>query len=142
MDVRQSQERSIPKIAEAHGIVSKHGDGNNLEEVARYSKEAMDDIRAKKGPRLLEFTTYRWREHCGPNYDISLGYRSQEELDHWRAKCPVETLKAKLLKNGGLTEDELVEMEKEIEEEIIDAFNFAKRSPFPEQQELLTHIYA
>lgn len=142
MEVRQPKERSIPKIAEAHGIISKHGDGNNLEEVASLSKAAIDDIRAKKGPRLLEFTTYRYREHCGPNYDVNLGYRSQEEVDSWESKCPILRLKNLLLSNNQLSEDELLDGDKKIQIEIDEAFLFAKESPFPEEQELQSHIYA
>ncbi|MCH9632020.1 MAG: Acetoin:2,6-dichlorophenolindophenol oxidoreductase subunit alpha [Chlamydiae bacterium] len=142
MEVRQPKERSIPKIAEAHGIISMHGDGNNLEEVASFSQTAIDDVRANKGPRLLEFTTYRYREHCGPNYDVNLGYRSQEEVDSWKLKCPILRLKNLLLSNNQLSEDELAHSELKIQTEIDEAFLFAKESPFPEEQELQSHIYA
>ncbi len=142
MEVRQPKERNIPKIAEAHGIPSKHGDGNDLQEVASMSCEAINDVRTKKGPRLLEFKTYRFREHCGPNYDVNLGYRSQEEVDSWMAKCPVLRLQNSLLSDNSLSKDELIEMEQKIQQEIDEAFEFSKESPFPQEQELLSHIYA
>ena len=142
MEVRQPKERSIPKIAEAHGIPSKHGDGNDIEEVASMTRSAIDEVRAKKGPRLLEFTTYRYREHCGPNYDVNLGYRSQEEIDHWESKCPILRAKNLLLSQNKLSKGEVEDMEQNIKEEIDEAFLFAKESPFPDEQELLTHIYA
>lgn len=142
MEVRQPQARNIPKIAEAHGIKTASGDGNNLEEVASISKNAIDQIRAGKGPQLLEFTTYRHLEHCGPNYDIHLGYRTQKELDAWKAKCPIECTKKHLADNNQLSPGELQEMEAVIKQEIDDAFSFAKKSPLPQEQELLNHIYA
>ena len=30
-------------------------------------------------PVFLEFVTYRYKEHVGPNDDINLGYRTQDE---------------------------------------------------------------
>lgn len=142
MEIRQPKERSISKIAEAHGIPAKQGDGNQVEEVMIYTKEAIEYIRSKKGPMLLEFVTYRFREHCGPNYDIDLGYRTKEEVDHWQAHCPIRQLKEKLIKNNLISFDEIKEMEKMIDYEINEAFVYAKNSPFPNQNELLTHIYA
>ncbi len=142
MQVRQPKERSITKIAEAHGMIAKQGNGNDLYEVMSLTKEATQAIRANKGPRLLEFSTYRWREHCGPNYDISLGYRTQQELDEWVQKCPVAHVKKILEKNKLLTEKELKSFEEKIEAEINHAFEFSEMSPFPAQDELLTHIYA
>ena len=38
----------------------------------------MTRIRAGRGPQFVELETYRWREHCGPNYDNDLGYRTEE----------------------------------------------------------------
>ncbi len=142
MEVRQPKERSIPKIAEAHGIVTSVGDGNDLEEVAKISSRAIDEIRDKKGPRLLEFTTYRYREHCGPGYDVALGYRSQEEVDSWKAQCPILRMEKKLIANNLITKSEIESMERKIQGEIDEAFEFAKHSPFPPEQELLNHIYA
>ena len=41
---------------------------------------ALADIRAGGGPRFLEFSTYRWREHCGPFYDNDIGYRTESGI--------------------------------------------------------------
>ena len=44
------------------------------------------------GPVFLELHTYRWREHCGPNEDVHLGYRSRAELTAWQERCPLRRL--------------------------------------------------
>ena len=31
-------------------------------------------------PVFIEFQTYRWLEHCGPNFDNNIGYRSEKEF--------------------------------------------------------------
>ena len=35
------------------------------------------------GPYFFEFKNYRWREHCGPNYDNDIGYRQKNEFKYW-----------------------------------------------------------
>ena len=34
--------------------------------------------------------TYRWLEHCGPNNDDNLEYRSKKEINFWLKKCPLK----------------------------------------------------
>ena len=33
---------------------------------------------------FVEFDTYRWREHCGYQYDNHIGYRDEEEFLAWK----------------------------------------------------------
>ena len=40
--------------------------------------------------QFLEFDTYRWREHCGPNYDNDIGYREESEFLYWKKKDPLK----------------------------------------------------
>ena len=56
----------------------------------------MDNVRSGKGPYFLEFETYRWREHCGPNFDNDLGYRSNDEFLKWKGKCPIKAFETLL----------------------------------------------
>ena len=42
----------------------------------------------KKRPYFVEFDTYRWLEHCGPNLDNNIGYRSEKEFKIWKKKTP------------------------------------------------------
>ena len=57
---------------------------------------SQDKWRGKKsisqggGPQFIEFDTYRWREHCGPNYDNDLGYREESEFLYWKKKDPLK----------------------------------------------------
>ena len=54
--------------------------------------DIVETIRNGNGPALIHCPTYRWREHCGPNYDDELGYRKKEELTLWKAKDPIKVL--------------------------------------------------
>jgi pyruvate dehydrogenase E1 component alpha subunit len=132
IDVRQSKSRNLCEIAKAHGMFAKEGDGNNIEECSGLAQEAVDFINNGNGPAFLKLNTYRYVEHCGPNYDTNLDYRSSEEFSDWKAKCPIETTQKKLISESLLSTEQLSKMRETIQEEIDLAFDFAKKSPLPE----------
>ena len=87
--VRQPPGREIWKLAQAHGIESGEGDGNDVAAVYEMSVRAVAEARRGEGPRFLEFKTYRWLEHVGPHDDDDLGYRPKGELQEWKARDPL-----------------------------------------------------
>ena len=142
LSVRQPEGREIFWLAKGHGVESYQGDGNDVIEVYKLAEQAVRKAREGGGPTFLEFKTYRWREHCGPNYDNQLGYRTESELQEWKQRCPIERLKKHLLGDGILCNQDIEGMTRNLEVEIEEAVEFAKESPFPEEQHLLEHIYA
>jgi pyruvate dehydrogenase E1 component alpha subunit len=142
LHVRQPDGRTVASLARGHGIDARRGDGNDAVEVWQMTTEALAQVRAGSGPAFLEFATYRWREHCGPNYDNDLGYRTQEEFLKWRKLCPLERLRERALKEGALLEAELVSWAEEIRHEFAGAVRFAKESPFPAPEALMRNVYA
>lgn len=141
LSVRQPEGREVWKFAEGYGIEAWKGDGNDAIGVYERTKVAVEKARRGGGPTFLEFVTYRWREHCGPNYDNDLGYRSTEEFEEWKRKDPIPRLEQCLLADGAFTRVELDEMARAIETECDDAFRFAKASPFPGPEKLWEHLY-
>jgi pyruvate dehydrogenase E1 component alpha subunit len=141
LNVRQPAGRKIYRQAEGHGVKSYHGDGNNVQEVYRLAGEAIKQAREGGGPAFLEFATYRWREHCGPNYDNNLGYRTEAEFQEWRKRCPLDRLQKKLLKDGILRQADIDRLTKEYQAEIGEAIAYAKASPFPVESTLMEDIY-
>ncbi len=132
---------NIHRRGEAYGIPGTCVDGNDLLEVYRAAREAVELARKGQGPTLIECKTYRWREHVGPYYDYELGYRTKEELDSWMARCPVRIYEDKLKSSGGISEKEISQIRKAVEQEVEEAMAFAKKSPFPEETELLSGLY-
>lgn len=131
LKVRQPKERDRIKIVHGHGVPGDVFDGNDVKQVYQQAKLAIDFIRKGNGPYYLEFTTYRYREHCGPKIDVNLGERSQKEFNSWLKKCPITTYQTKLLQEKKISLERLTFTEKEIQEEIQNAFTFAQNSPFP-----------
>ena len=76
---------------------------------------------------MLEFSTYRHYEHCGPNLDDHLNYR-KNELSFWLKKCPINFIEKKYLKMNFNSTDEFKKYLKKIDKEINDAFEFAEKS--------------
>jgi pyruvate dehydrogenase E1 component alpha subunit len=142
MEVRQPSERDRAGLARNHGIHALVDDGNNVVAVYRAAAEAVARARSNEGPSYLEFGTYRWREHCGPNYDNDIGYRTPAEFEEWRKKCPIERFRKVLLAEGVVREDELKAAGLRFRQEIDHAFEFARSAPFPGDDELMRGVYA
>ena len=142
MSVRQSPARDRVMLAKAHGMEGVSGDGNDVEAVFRLASEAVGRARQGQGPTFVELDTYRWREHCGPNYDNHIGYRTEAEFLEWRKLCPVENYQSRLIREGKLSEKEVVEAIAAIRQEISEAFDFAKSSLWPSEKSLLANLYA
>lgn len=140
ISIRQPR-NNIYQRGEVYGIPGICVDGNDLLEVYWSAKEAVGRARRGEGPTLIECKTYRWREHVGPYYDYELGYRTKEELDYWMARCPVKRYGDKLKNSGLMTEEEMCQALKRAEQEVEEAVAFARKSPFPEETELLKDLY-
>lgn len=129
LEVRQPVDRKIYKMVRAMGISAQHANGNDVEEVARKVKDAKTMILKSGGPQFLEFDTYRWREHCGPNFDNNIGYREESEFLKWKKKDPLKNFYSE---NSQKYIDRKIDT---ISQEIDDAHQFADDSKFPTLQE-------
>ncbi|MBI5195195.1 MAG: thiamine pyrophosphate-dependent dehydrogenase E1 component subunit alpha [Nitrospirae bacterium] len=139
--VRQPAERSISKMVSSLGIASDSGDGNDATEVYTKVINAVEHIRQGKGPFLLEFATYRWREHCGPNFDNDIGYRTEEEYLCWKKKDPIMLLENEMKNRDVFNPGEVQRVDSLIESEVHEAFSFAESSPFPSQDEAFIQLF-
>lgn len=139
---RRPEGTSLSALAVAHGLRAERGDGNDVLAVLDTATKAVARIRAGEGPQFLEFSTYRWLEHCGPRCDHAAGLRPMDDLRRWQAHCPIEGLARQLLAQGALDQPELDTLRARLTEEIETAFAFAVASPFPPPEERLLRVYA
>lgn len=140
LDIRQPP-RPIHALAAAHGMAGLYGDGNDADVVWKLGGEAVARARAGEGPSIVELATYRWREHCGPNGDLELKYRTGAEFAEWQARDPVRVYRDRLLAEGVLSSAADAAMTAEIEAEMAEAVSFAKESPFPKPEALARFVY-
>lgn len=139
LDQRQP-DRPIHEVAAAHGCRVLTTDGNDVAAVMAVAAEGIAHARGGGGPVFLEFSTYRWREHCGPNYDDELGYRPAGELAAWEAQCPVKRLRAHLVTEG-TTESFLADIEATVATEVEAAFAAALAAPAPAYSDLEGYLH-
>ncbi|HEY0711612.1 MAG TPA: thiamine pyrophosphate-dependent enzyme, partial [Polyangia bacterium] len=142
LDERQP-DRPLTRLADAHGIPRQVVDGNDVLAVREACRSAVAQARKGNGPAVVIAETYRWREHCGPNYDDELGYRPSGELDTWRARCPVERFRATLQAlDVEIDAQDEAAWTAEIDSEIDDAFAFAKAAAMPDPASAGSGIWA
>jgi len=139
---RQSKKRSITKIAKSIGVSSLKIDGNSVEQIFIKSGRIIKRIRNFPAPFLIELKTFRNLEHCGPDNDDNLGYRKKSYLNLWKKKCPVKNYENYLKKENYLSNKKNFDIIEKIEKEILQSFNFAKKSKFPPKKLLKKYVYA
>tara|TARA_A100001011_G_scaffold391921_2_gene478420 strand:- start:835 stop:1800 length:966 start_codon:yes stop_codon:yes gene_type:complete len=128
---RGSKEKNLINIVKNYGVESISINGNDTNKVYTVSKKIISSLRKKNKPFFLECKTYRWLEHCGPDWDDNLNYRPKGELKKWIKKCPLNFVKKKIEKEN---KKKIEKIEKKIDKEIDQAFNFAKKSKLPEKE--------
>jgi len=139
LSVRQPKKRNIKKMIESIGVKSLHTDGNDIKKIFSAGKKAINFIKKKNKPFFLLFDNYRWLEHCGPNYDNHIGYRSKKEYIKWKKKDPLLN-SYKLLKSLKVNNNVISNMEQKVINEINSAFKFAKDSKFPDKSDLMKDV--
>ena len=139
---RQNKKRNLISFAKALGLDTYKIEGNDVNKISLSSKKIIKNIKKKNKHAFMILDTYRWLEHCGPNYDDDLKYRPNKEIRYWMNKCPLKKISKIIKKKKILNEKKMRKIEITIDKEIKNAFNFAKRSKFPQKSELNKDIYA
>lgn len=131
--------KNLSDRAKAYGIKGVTIDGNDVIKVYETVKEAVEFAREGNGPTLIECETYRWQgHHVGDPGE----YRPKEEVDYWKNKCPIKVFKEEVFKKKVLTKEDLKKIEESVDEEMKQAVEFAKTSPYPDVSEAFTDIFA
>ncbi|MEN6421578.1 MAG: thiamine pyrophosphate-dependent dehydrogenase E1 component subunit alpha [Smithella sp.] len=122
-------------------LMTKIVNGNDVRQVYDGVNNAVIRARTGRGPSFIECRTYRIRGHAGCETQDVAGYRTVGEIDSWKELCPVASFQKKLLKNKIITPNEINKMERKIENQIKDAFDFALRSPLPAPDTLPLYLF-
>ena len=115
--------------------------GNFTNEVVSSFLKAKNFVEKNGEPVFLEFKTFRWFEHCGPNLDDHLKYRNKKELIYWRKNDPINILENFLIKKKWINNNSIKIMKNLITKKINSAFRYAKQSPFPQKKDLYKYLY-
>src|SRR3954464_8690913 len=128
--------RDLSKRAVAFGMKSIKVDGQDVEAVYKATRRALEHARSGKGPVFMAVETFRLVGHYIGDPQV---YRSKEELEETRAtQDPIEHLRSKL----ELSEDEVDEIDREVQEIVEASVEFAKNGTDPKPEDALKNIYA
>jgi len=142
MSVPQKNHQKIVDIsirAQAYGIPGITLDGNDVVKIYETALEAVNRARGDGGPTLIECKTYRHKGHFQGDPDT---YRDKKEIKKWiTERDPIQKYREFLLQSQIVSEKHLEAIDKEVEEEIIEAICFAEESPLPAAEETLEDVY-
>jgi pyruvate dehydrogenase E1 component alpha subunit len=142
LKVRQPENRVIWKMVQGLGAKVGNADGNNVVDCLQVIDQATQNCRAGQGPWFLEFPTYRWLEHCGPNYDNDIGYRSEAEFQRWKENDPIVQFSRQLEQKYPDFKQFSDTAEHATRQAIEEAFEFARTAPFPSLKDAMQDEYA
>lgn len=128
---------NIAVRAMAYGMPSTTVDGNDPGAVYLAATEAVARARSGEGPTLIEAKTYRIRGHYEGDPEI---YRTKEEVEAWKHRCPIERWRKVLLERG-IAVETIEEIDARIDQELNDAVAFAEESPVPDPAEARSDIF-
>jgi pyruvate dehydrogenase E1 component alpha subunit len=135
---RASAEPQLWKRAAAYGMPGKQIDGMDVLEVRAAAAEAVQRARAGEGPSLVEAMTYRFRGHSMAD---PTQYRAKAEEQEWKARDPILHFEQALRAAHLLTDQELADLARSVEDQVREAAEFADQSPFPAPAALYEDIY-
>lgn len=122
------------KRGEGFGLPSASYNGSDVLLVKKVMREAIKKARRNQ-PSLLEFRTVRWEGHFIGDVDK---YRDQAKIKKQIAETdPVINYRNYLISNHIATEDELLAIQKEQEDIVADAFEYALNCPVKTSAEIL-----
>jgi pyruvate dehydrogenase E1 component alpha subunit len=132
-------ETNLARKAAAYKMEARQVDGMNVLEVAEAAEAAAEEIRSGMGPVFLECLTYRFRAHS--MFDAEL-YRDKEEVVQWKKKGPLVMFRKQLEEAGFWDQIDDMAIEKEVDDIVSDAVEFAENGTLEPIEELEKYVYS
>lgn len=140
MDVHKAMNIDrIARRAVAYGIPGETVDGNDVLAVYQAVTAAVERARSGEGPSLIENVTYRWRGHSKSDRNV---YRTQEEIEEWKGRCPIHRFKHALIEAEVMVAEALEAIDREAKATIDRAAEEALAFPEPSPERMEDEVYA
>src|SRR5262249_29677063 len=137
---RQTASATLAIKGKGYGVPSVRVDGNDILAVRHVLHQAVERARAGEGPTFVEGVTYRIGAHSSS--DGPPRYRTDEEVEAWRRKDPIERFHKFLLARGTVTDDDRKRIEDGVDAEIVAAIKEVEPLPPPARESLFEDVYA
>jgi len=129
----------ISTRAASYGIPGKTVDGNDVLAVYEAVLEADERVRSGQGPSLIDCLSYRWRGHSKSDRNL---YRTAQEIDDWKHKCPIRRFKKVLVDVGIMTNEEVEAIDQAAKTAVDRAAEEALTFPEPSPENMEDEVYA
>jgi pyruvate dehydrogenase E1 component alpha subunit len=136
---RAMSTRNIAKKAEAYEMANEFVDGMDVMAVREATLRAIERARKHNEPTLLEVRAYRFMGHSMSDPG---NYRTREEIAKYQERDPIVLFKDSLKEAKVFSDKEFEKIEQESFAAVTKAVEFAEASPLPNENELLTDVYA
>jgi pyruvate dehydrogenase E1 component alpha subunit len=130
---------NISTRAVSYGIPGVTVDGNDVLAVYEAVLEADERARSGQGPSLIDCLSYRWRGHSKSDRNL---YRTAQEIDEWKHKCPIQRFKKVLVDGAVMTDEEVEAIDQAAKTAIDRAAEEALAFPEPSPQNMEEEVYA
>jgi TPP-dependent pyruvate/acetoin dehydrogenase alpha subunit len=142
MSMHVSKSMNIQHISEraaSYGIPGKTVDGNDVLAVYEAVLAAVAHARSGQGPSLIDCLSYRWRGHSKSDRNL---YRTPQEIDEWKHKCPIKRFKQVLVDAAVMTIDEVESIDQSARAAVDHAAEEAQTFPEPSPENMEDEVYA
>ena len=130
--------RDIAERAAGYHMPGVTVDGLDVFAVYEAAGEAIARARRGEGPSLIECKTYRYHGHFEGD---TITYRTKEEVESYRARDPIQSLRRTLIERGIASAPELDAIDQRVEGKIDGAWRVAEAASLPAPEEALTDVY-
>ena len=138
---RASAIYDISERACSYDMANEVVDGQDVLIMHAAMERAVQRARGDKHPTLLEVRTYRFMGHSMSD-PIHGHYRTKEEVEDQRKRDPIAVWSQRLVAEGLMEDGAVKALDKEVLQEVNDAYQFADEAPDPEPGELWADVYA
>jgi acetoin:2,6-dichlorophenolindophenol oxidoreductase subunit alpha len=125
--------------ATAYAMPGVTVDGNDVMAVYDAVRQAAERARQGMGPSLIEAVTYRWRGHSKNDANR---YRTLDEIERWKQKCPIKRWETRLQADEVLTRPAMEQVRDDAYAVIESAYAYADASPEACSECLEDEVYA
>jgi pyruvate dehydrogenase E1 component alpha subunit len=136
---RATKNTSVASRGNAYGMPAALVDGNDVLAVHEAAGTAIARARSGGGPTLLECKTYRIVGHH--EGDPGTDYRTRDEVDSWKKKCPLAFLRQRALESQWATVDPFEKIAQDVEAWLSDAVEFSQASSAPDPSTVMDHVF-
>ena len=127
-------ERNSDRAA-SYGLAGEYVDSNDPDDIYAAAVRAVERARSGKGGTILELKTARLQGHF-------MGDQQAYIPEQMKQADPLPLYRAKLVKEGVLTDEQADAIEAAAKARMEKAMTFAKEAPYPDASEAFDHVFA